>query len=388
MDISSLPNYLDKGSNYHDFTSHEISIQPFLWRKVWDSMNAYREPISDFLEEIYQKPGISIILTGAGTSAYIGDTLHGSFQKYTGLLCRSISSTSLITHPERYIKREDPVLIISFARSGDSPESLGVINLSNSICKDVSHLIITCNPHGDLARYGDTSSQRIILLPEITNDKGLAMTGSFTSMLLSGLLVSRINDITNLKPYINTLFRCGEYILKNYADKLKDVSEMDFSRAVFLGSGPFEGIASESHLKLQELTLGKIICKHDSFLGFRHGPKAVLDKNTLIVYLFSNDKYVQKFEKDLVKEIHEQKLGKYLMGIYDQYPDIDYLDTGINMGYKTDGIDEEFLTLCYILPAQILAYYSSRKLGLDPDTPSESGIITRVVRGVNIYSYP
>jgi tagatose-6-phosphate ketose/aldose isomerase len=225
-------------------------------------------------------------------------------------------------------------------------------------------------------------------LPEITNDKGLAMTGSFTSMLLCGLLVSRIGDMPILEPLINTIIQCGEYILKNQVTKLKGVSEIEFSRAVFLGSGPFKGIASESHLKLQELTLGNIICKYDSFLGLRHGPKAVLDKNTLIVYLFSNDKYVQKFEKDLAKEIHEQKLGKYSMGIYDQYSDIDYLDTGINMGNETNGIDEEFLTLCYILPAQILAYYSSRKLGLDPDNPSESGIITRVVRGVNIYSYP
>jgi tagatose-6-phosphate ketose/aldose isomerase len=227
----------------------------------------------------------------------------------------------------------------------------------------------------------------VILLPVETNDKGLAMTSSFSSMLLCGALVSRIHQLNELESQISRLIFYGENILYNYTKKLHQVAKMDFNRAVFLGSGPLFGIATESHLKLQELTQGKIICKHDSYLGVRHGPKAVIDKNTIVVYLFSNNKYVEKFEDDLVKEICAQELGMYTIGIHEKRKEDYCLNLNIKIGNDEIYLDEEFLSVCYILPAQILGYYKSLELGLNPDNPSESGVISRVVQGVTIYDY-
>ena len=133
-------------------------------------------------------------------------------------------------------------------------------------------------------------------MPEGANDKGLAMTGSFTSMLLAGLLLSDLDDLDKNKGYVEQLAKYGAILLEKYSEKIKEVAALDFNRVVFLGSGSLKGIARESHLKVQELSDGQVVCKYDSFLGVRHGPKAVIKNATIIVYLFSNNNYVNKYE--------------------------------------------------------------------------------------------
>jgi tagatose-6-phosphate ketose/aldose isomerase len=64
--------------------------------------------------------------------------------------------------------------------------------------------------------------------------------------------------------------------------------------------------------------------------------------------------------------------------------DIDQKIILSNNGVKAE---EEFLTIVSVLPAQILAFFKSIQLGLKPDTPSDSGMIHRVVQGVKIYPY-
>ena len=387
MDSSDFHNYLDKDINSINTTSLEISIQPILWQQTWECVQDQQPSLKKFLDQVYFQDNINIILTGAGSSAFIGDALQGSFQKHTGIPTRSISSTNLVTHPDHFLLKDKPTLLISFARSGESPESVAVVNLVNKICTFDYHLIITCNPSGKLATENNKPNRMVFLLPERTNDQGLAMTGSFTSMLLCGALIARIKELNDLKPQISRLISYGKKVLTNYTEKLHQVAKMDFKRAVFLGSGPLLGTARESHLKVQELTNGKIICKHDSFLGFRHGPKAVIDKSTIVIYLFSSNKYVAQYEDDLVKEICKQELGMYSIGVLEKLKEKYCLDLNIKMNDRDELLDEEFLIICYVLPAQILGYYKSIELGLNPDNPSESGVISRVVQGVTIYSY-
>lgn len=388
MDNSTWPNYLNKNPKIKDHTSYEISSQPDLWRKTWQYILMQQNQLKKFLNPIYSKRDLVVILTGAGSSAFIGVALQGSFQKYNNLLTRAISTTDLVTHPDFFIQKERPTLLISFARSGDSPESIAAVNLANEICNEVYHLIITCNPYGKLAQEKDKNNNFIFLLPPETNDKGLAMTASFTSMLLSGILISRIHHIKELDVQVSQLISYGTNILQNYSEKIYQISKIDFKRVVFLGSGSLLGAARESHLKLQELTNGRIICKHDSFLGFRHGPKAVIDKTTIVFYLFSNKEYVEQYEKDLVSEICKQAQGMYSSGISEKLTERNYcLDLDIILSDGRRSIDEAFLSVCNVLPAQILGYYKSLELGFNPDSPSESGVISRVVQGVKIYSY-
>jgi tagatose-6-phosphate ketose/aldose isomerase len=370
-------------------TAKEIAQQPMLWQKTWQLVYDQKERLSAFLNTAFTHDSMTVILTGAGTSAYIGDVLQGPFQKNTGKITSAIATTDLILHPEQYFNKK-ATLLISFARSGDSPESMAAVNIADEFCEKVFHLIITCNPEGQLARSSEQgkSSTLVFLLPPEADDQSLAMTGSFTSMLLAGLLISRVAEIVALQSQIDLLSLYAERILGNYSDQLRSVAKLDFERAIFLGSGPLQAVAHESDLKVQELTDGNVICKSDSFLGFRHGPKAVINSSTLLVYLFSNNAHVYQYETDLVKAISVGEKGLYRIGVIETAKTSIEADMLIELSPDGETVDEELLSVVDVLPAQLLGFYKSLALGLSPDKPSKKETITRVVRGVTIYPFP
>ena len=368
----------------------EISSQPKLWKETYDSIVTKKEQIAAFLNEIYKISNLQIILTGAGSSAFIGEILQYSFYKNTGIPVKAIPTTDLVTHPGDFFQKSTPALLISFARSGDSPESIATFELAEKLNDAIYHLIITCNAEGKLAKMAsNTKNSFIFLLPEGTNDQALAMTSSFTCMTLAGLLISDIKKIEENEKNVNRLIEFGNLVLNKYAAELNEIADLDFKRIVFLGSGPLKGTAKESHLKVIELTDGQIICQHDSFLGFRHGPKAVIDESTLLIYLFSNDPYVYKYEVDLVKSINKTENFIFSIGIGQCLAELGTLNLNLGIDLCTDNnkIADDFFSICSIIPAQILGFYKSLSLGLTPDSPSKNGGIHRIVQGVTIYPY-
>ena len=365
-------------------TAKEISGQPALWSAVKDMVFRQKSEIASFLEEVLPKID-TILLTGAGTSAFIGHSVCGEIQRTIGITTLSVATTHLVSHPGDYFRTDASLLLISFARSGNSPESVASLRLAEAHCQNCYHLVITCNPDGELAKYALKNRRYSFILPPEANDQSLAMTGSYSGMLLAALLITQIDRIDSLTENINTTIQYGKEILKKYSEALKKIAEIPFKRAIFLGSGPQYGTAMESHLKLQELTDGQVICKYDSYLGFRHGPKAVVDEETLMVYYFSNNPEVLRYEKDLVKAMDQGKQPLYQIGISEGKLEGLTFDTHIMLP-KTDWtIDEAFLPVSHILVGQILAFYKSLQVGLSPDSPSSSNAISRVVEGVTIY---
>jgi len=368
------------------FTAKEIYNQPKVWHKVFDEVLVQKENIAKFRDKIFQNDKLQIILTGAGTSAFIGLTLQGIYKRWWSNYTTSIATTDMVSHPMDYLNPDVPTLIISFARSGNSPESIAAVELADKICKRCSHLIITCDKAGKLANYKTENEKFVFLLPPESNDQSLAMTSSYSGMLLAGILIAHLDEIESMGKKVDLLCRYGEKILNHYSETIYEISGLDFKRVVFLGSGPQYGTATESHLKLQELTDGNIICKTDSFLGFRHGPKAVIDSTTLVVYLFSNQPYVQKYENDFVNSMKTGKKALCELGIMETKNHSLKLDREIILSDK-NLLEEEFLAVCNVIPAQMLGFFKSCRLGLRPDSPSESGAISRVVKGVTIYPF-
>lgn len=367
-------------------TAKEISGQPELWIDIFKKLVIERERISSFMNQALDSV-TKIILTGAGTSAYIGYSVEGAMQRNTGLTTVSVATTHLVSHPQDYFQPEIPTLLISFARSGDSPESVAAVQLADKFCDNCYHLIVTCNEAGNLASFDYKSESLVCLLPPDANDKGLAMTGSYTGMLLVALLLSEIDHITEMEKTVETLTNYAEVLLSKKLDVIRNVASGKFKRAVFLGSGPQYGTAMESHLKLQELTDGSIICKNDSYLGFRHGPKAVVNEETLLVYFFSNSENVLRYELDLVNDMANGKKPLKQIGVATQKLDVPSIDELIVLGqpgqlYK---VKEEYLAVVTILLGQLIGFYKSLDLGLQPDSPSTTGAISRIVQGVKIY---
>lgn len=369
-------------------TAKEIASQPDLWGDTYASLLARKDQIGEFLNGIFKVNNLQIILAGAGTSAFIGEILEQAFFKSTGITTKAIPTTDIVTHPRDFFHRSVPTLLVSFARSGDSPESIATFELAEELHDVVYHLIITCNPEGKLAKTALNNKKAFIfLLPEDSNDKALAMTSSFTCMTLAGLLISDIKNIEKNEPHVRRLIEFGKIILDKYAAPLNELANRAFKRVVFLGSGALKGTAKESHLKVIELTDGEIICQYDSFLGFRHGPKAAIDETTVLIYLFSNDPYVNKYELDLVKSIKDTENFLFSIGIGQCADEVeDLADLTINLCTGGDNIPDDFFAVGSVLPAQILGLYKSIALGLTPDSPSTNGGIHRIVQGVTIYS--
>ena len=367
-----------------EHTAAEIAAQPELWLNIFHQIVGDKKRISSYLKDTL--PEVSkIVLTGAGTSAFIGLSLQGVYNRSLKTNTIAVPTTDLVTHPNDYFFNNEVVMLISFARSGNSPESCAAVELADKLCKKCFHLVITCDANGKLAMCHTSVEKFIVLLPPETNDKGLAMTSSYSGMLLCGLLIARLKEIEKLSPQINTLVQYGEKILDKYSSKIKAIASLDFERTVFLGSGPFYGTATESQLKLQELTDGNIICKNDSFLGFRHGPKAVTNEKTLMVFILSNDPYVQQYEKDLILSMKKGKKPLKTVAVFESPVNDLEFDLGIRLSNTGNHLDQELLTVCNILPAQLLGFYKSLALGLRPDSPSKSGAISRVVENVTIY---
>lgn len=368
-------------------TETEIEGQPKLWDAIYGLVLDKKAEIKQFLLPLLQRQNLQIILTGAGSSAFIGEAAQGLVQKHTGCNTKAIATTDIVTHPELFFQPGQPTLLISFARSGNSPESLETVKLADSFCEEqVYHLIITCNKDGELMNFAAENNARsyAILLPEASNDKSLAMTGSFTSMLLIVLLISDIKNITLKGNEVDRIITQGNLLLEN-AQYFKQIAAREFERVVFLGSGPMLGVARECHLKLQELTDGQIICKHDSFLGFRHGPRAVTNEKTLLVYLFSSSDHVYHYELDLALSIAKDPRNIPCLSIGRALNK--KLKPCLNIDLKL--VQEQELN---IIPAslvgQLLGFYKSLELNLNPDNPSVSGTISRVVQGVTIYNHP
>lgn len=365
-------------------TAQEIAGQPELWKNIATLFYAASKNIEKFLDAAYTEAD-NIILTGAGTSAFIGLSLEGTFFRNTQIITRAVATTDIVSHPKDYFNTNQTTLIISFARSGNSPESCAALELADKLSRKCFHLIVTCDANGALAQYNSSNPTYVFVLPEAANDKSLAMTGSYSGMLLSGLMIAYIQHQQKIKEQVALLILAAENILSDQLATLKNIAEEDFKRAVFLGSGNLFGTATETALKLQELTDGKIICKEDTYLGLRHGPKAVIDESTLVVYFFSSNDYVKRYEEDLVHAMKSGNNAIFQLGISERYETINDLDAQVNFGIDTEDIDEDFLPVCAIIPGQLLAFYKSLQLGLMPDTPSVNGSISRVVQGVNIY---
>lgn len=368
------------------FTFNEIHQQPAMWRKEYAALLAAKQEVCAFMHK-YLTPDTDIVLSGAGTSAFIGDALapvmRGMWRNV-----RSVPTTDIITHSEYLLDKERPLLLISFARSGNSPESVGAVNLANKLCKNVAHVYITCNKNGKLALQADGKDNiLLLLLPEETDDKSLAMTSSFSTMLMTCLMLGRIDRLEEDKEMIEKAAKNAEAVIANYEEPLKEIAGRPFERGVFLGSGALKGIAEECHLKLQELTDGAVVCKFDSFLGFRHGPKAVVNSKSIVVYLMTDEEKVQRYERDLVRQVDaNNKPVAQIIVIGGEKPALPEVkaDLLVQMpyGYK----DNDFYGIVsFVLVGQLLGFYASLAHGLNPDAPSVSGNIHRVVEGVTIY---
>ncbi|WP_203180116.1 SIS domain-containing protein [Streptococcus mitis] len=372
-----------------EITTREIYQQPDVWKEAFEAYQAKCEEIAAFLQDIADRHDyIKVILTGAGTSAYVGDTLVPYFKEVYDERkwnFNSIATTDIVANPETYLKKDVATVLVSFARSGNSPESVATVDLAKALVDDLYQVTITCAAEGKLALQAHGDDRNLLLLqPAASNDAGFAMTSSFTSMMLTALLVFDPTEFAVKAQRFEVVTSLARKVLDNAAD-VKELVDLDFNRVIYLGAGPFFGLAHEAQLKILELTAGQVATMYESPVGFRHGPKSLINENTVVLVFGTTTDYTRKYDLDLVREVAGDQIARRVVLLSDQAFGLENVK---EVAFGCGGVlNDIYRVFPYIVYAQLFALLTSLKVENKPDTPSPTGTVNRVVQGVIIHEY-
>lgn len=372
-----------------EITTREIYQQPQVWQTAFENYKVQADEIAVFLNNIDEKYDyIKVILTGAGTSAYVGDTLLPYFRKIYDERkwnFNAIATTDIVANPLAYLHKEVTTILVSFARSGNSPESVAAVDLAKDIVEELYQITITCAAEGKLAQQAHGDERNLLLLqPAPSNDAGFAMTSSFTSMMLTALLVFDKADLAAKAEKVSALMTLSQEVLDS-AEAIQEIVSLDYNRVIYLGAGPFFGLAHEAQLKILELTAGQVATMYESPVGFRHGPKSLVNEKTVVVVFGSTDSYTKLYDFDLVREVAGDEIARKVILLTDQKEDLENVEQVIFSSQQL--ADDVYRVFPYIVYGQLFALLTALKVNNRPDTPSPTGTVNRVVQGVIIHSF-
>lgn len=373
-----------------DITTAEIKQQPELWRDTFEIYRSNKEAIETLLAEaraMADGQRVSVIFTGAGTSDYVGDTC-APYLRHAGDTSqfdfKPIATTDIVSAPRDFLRPEDPTILVSFARSGNSPESLAAVEIAGKFVKNIKFLNITCAPEGKLAVESADDPRALTLLIPRANDRGFAMTGSYSCMTLLAILIFDSATDEQKQAWVEQAALMGEEVVSREAE-VADFLSGDFNRVTYLGSGSFGGLAQEAQLKILELAHGLVATSYDTSMGYRHGPKSFVDDKTLVFVFMNNDAYTRQYDLDILNEIDGDGIAQKTIAVQqDVAPAFEH--TAFTFAGR-DALPEGYLALPFVMVAQVVSLLNSVRVGNTPDTPSPTGTVNRVVKGVTIHPF-
>jgi len=371
-------------------TSTEIAHQPEMWRKLSGFLTESQKEIADFFAKIGPLSDKRVILTGAGSSGFVGCAVSGFIAQIAGIHSEAIHTPDICSAPETFLFPDKPTLLVSFARSGNSPESVGTVEYTRKVIKNLYEIAIVCDSGSKLSvATRDAKNGLVLVMPEGTNDKGFAMTSSVSTMIMAGVAAFCYKDIDKIAADIlllaNQIEKSGPSLAKS-AKICADIGvKGDIERAWFLGSGAFTALAKEGALKMMELTNGAIVAGHNNAPEFRHGPKTVLNSKTVTVHFISNREFTAKYDVDVLNELYSQRDGNKVIAICDSASEA---QADLIIPYETNGytiMADVAAGMQGLVFMQLLSMYASLALNITTDNPSPSGLVNRVVQGVTVY---
>lgn len=361
-------------------TAAEIAQQPLLWEALAHDLSEHAPRLQAFLGERLDDPRQRVLFTGAGSSGFIAEMVADTLNAQWPAEIRAVHTTSLLTHPALYLQRDRPTLLVSFGRSGSSPESVAAVERVRADVDDARFLDITCNADGELARRGAGRADTFtLLMPPASCDCAFAMTSSLSCMLLAALASF---DRAPWNARIQRLAQVAALARQGIADwdaAVATLAQQPFSRVIYLGSGPHEALAREAALKVLELTAGRVLALANTPLGFRHGPKSTLNGETLVVVFRSVQPLARRYEQDLLEELRADGVAGKVLSIGPQ------VDAGDDYTLPVPALPDSWLAPLWLPFAQLYALQRSAALGLTPDNPFPDGTVNRVVKGVTIH---
>lgn len=374
-----------------EFMPAEIAQQPDMWAKTAAMLVCRRDEVLAFLRSTGLAgagPESTLVLAGAGSSEFVGNAVVNVLRILLAREVLSLGTTHLVTHAAQTLVPAHRYTLLSFARSGNSPESLAACREVRRAAPSIRELVVTCNAEGALAREAARRPGTLCLvLPAETNDKGLAMTSSYSSMALCAIALGLLDRPKELLKMAERAGAAAQRVLDDNADLLHAFASVKFDRAAFLGSNVLYGTMQECHLKMQEMTEGRVACRYDSFLGLRHGPQVFVNERCAVIAALSSDPRVRRYEMDMLKELKAKGQGCCTLAICDRADDAirSAASHVIELFPNGKEMEDGYRVLTDVVVGQVLALFKSLAVGLRPDNPSTTGTINRVVQGVVIY---
>jgi tagatose-6-phosphate ketose/aldose isomerase len=379
--LTSRSEQEQKAAGYFH-TLREILQQPATWLQTGEQMLSLSNELLESIDQVH-----TILLTGSGSSEYVGECVRLALQNELSVVAQVIGGGIIVTHGAKAITDRKPRLVISLARSGDSPESARAIAVVLEADPETRHLVFTCNAEGRLATiYQDDARVRVVVLAKRTNDSSLVMTSSFTNLVLAVRSLGMLRTAKEYRELIGELSAAAQELLNTSVDTIASLAQRDFHRVVFLGSGSRMGGTREAALKMVEMTAGSVVATCETYLGLRHGPMSAVNPETLIVCFLSSDPIVRAYECDLIRELNQKKLGCAKLIFGEDIPlDLAGSDDVLIECKGLGKIGDENASVLDVLVGQLLAFFRCLKEGLHPDSPSSSGVISRVVQEFELH---
>jgi glucosamine--fructose-6-phosphate aminotransferase (isomerizing) len=343
-------------------THTEILSQPSCWKEclqILDANHQLRLTCERF-------PGRQDwVFIGCGTSYYIALATAASWTHLTGLRARAVPASEILLFPE--LLSCDPALTqpVLISRSGHTSEVLKAAEYLE-LKANVRTLAISCATHQPLE---EISTATLHLLP--ADEKSTVMTRSFTSMLM-GLqaLAAAYGKQPLFAESLRKLPAQAAPLVEPLAAKIQEFVHAGlYADYVFLGQGPYFGLANEAMLKIKEMSCSYAQCFHT--LEFRHGPKAIVSPETLVTFFLSEAAY--EAEREVLQEM--KGLGATTMVITNRADDTARRAADFLVELNLQGPEYSRLA-AFAMPGQLLGYFTGIAKGFDPDRPRN---LSRVV---------
>jgi len=382
----------EKNERGLEHTPREIWQQPATWTQTYERCRGRQTELNDVLRRAGIGRGSTssptVYLVGAGTSDYTGRALAPLLRRRWSCDVWPIPSTTLLTEFEEFHRPGMEYLWISFSRSGESPEGVALLERALDRHREIRHLVITCNEQGPMAQLCSRHADRALalVLDDAVNDRGLAMTSSFSNMVLAGQCVANAEDLTQFGELVAHMAETGTQFLPAAAEVAAAVTLLGCTRACFVGSGVLRAVADECALKVVELSAGKVTTLAETPLGLRHGPMSSVDGQTVFVAFLSSEARRRGYELDLLREIDRKRLGRVRAVVTArEVEDVSGLaDYYLSLNCVAD-FPDHYRPVLDVMLGQLVGLFASMRCGLKPDQPSPGGTITRVVAPIKLY---
>jgi len=390
--LLDLPDH-ERSERGLEHTPREIWQQPDTWKTTYQICSDRQSELANAIRRAGIGRGSTasptVYLVGAGTSDYTGRALAPLLRERWNCDVWAVPSTTLLTELEEFHSAAREYFWISFSRSGQSPEGVALLERALERHREIHHLVITCNAQGQMAQLCARHPDRAfaLVLDDAVNDRGLAMTSSFSNMLLAGQCAGYLEDLRLFGEVVSQLSERGKQFLPVAAEIAAEITTLGCTRACFVGSGALRGVADECALKVVELSAGKVTTLSETPLGLRHGPMSSVDSQCLFVAFLSSDRRRRGYELDLLREIDQKRLGRARLAVTaeDGRDVADLVDECLPLGLPA-GFSDDHRPVLDVIMGQLLGLFASMRCGLKPDQPSPNGAITRVVQPIKLYS--